>query len=78
MIHDAVLDERVYGPMAIDPLRAALARPDDPRTAVLVDIALEPLDGPFYAERRVDYTKTRVPGYFGACWGISERWCSRP
>ncbi len=56
--------------MAIEPVRAALERPDEPRNAVIVDLVLEPLDGEFYAERRVDYRKAHVPGYFGACWNI--------
>ncbi len=56
--------------MAIDAVRAALERPDDPRSAIIVDLVLEPLDGEYYTERRVDYGRTHVPGYFGACWNI--------
>lgn len=38
--------------------------------AVVADIVLQPLDGPFYEERRVDYRNTTVPAYLGACWGL--------
>ena len=38
--------------------------------ALVADIVLQPLDGPFYVERRVDYAKSQVPAYLGACWGL--------
>ena len=38
--------------------------------ALVADILLQPLDGPFYQERRVDYRNTQVPAYLGACWGL--------
>ncbi|HUY56315.1 MAG TPA: CocE/NonD family hydrolase [Candidatus Micrarchaeaceae archaeon] len=38
--------------------------------ALVTDIVLQPLDGPFHQERRVDYRNTQVPAYLGACWGL--------
>jgi predicted acyl esterase len=38
--------------------------------ALVADIVLQPLDGPFHEERRVDYRNTEVPAYLGACWGL--------
>jgi predicted acyl esterase len=55
---------------AVPALKEALLQPDEPRNALLVDLLLEPLDGGFFAERRVDYRDTSLPAYFGACWGI--------
>ncbi len=38
--------------------------------ALVADIVLQPYDGPFYEERRVDYSRTSVPAYLGACWAL--------
>ncbi|HVB14543.1 MAG TPA: CocE/NonD family hydrolase [Candidatus Dormibacteraeota bacterium] len=38
--------------------------------ALVTDIVLQPLDGPFYEERRVDYRDTQTPAYLGACWAL--------
>lgn len=36
---------------------------------LLVDYLLNPTDGPYWAERRVDYRAITVPTYLGGCWG---------
>lgn len=38
--------------------------------AFVADIVLARTDGEWFAERRVDYGRTGIPGYFGACWGL--------
>jgi predicted acyl esterase len=62
----ALADEEIA---AAAPIAACLA---DPRgaNAFVTDIVLARLDGDFFAERRVGYGSTAVPGYFGACWGL--------
>ncbi len=50
-------------------LVAALRNPEG-ADAFLADIVLQPFDGAFYEERRVDYRATDVPAYLGACWGL--------
>jgi uncharacterized protein len=47
----------------------ALREPDVAGNGVVVDQLLHPLDGPFWAERRVDYEAVKVPAYLGADWG---------
>lgn len=44
----------------------------DPRgaNAFVTDIVLARTENEWFRERRVDYGATRVPGYFGACWGL--------
>ncbi len=56
--------------MAVPPLREALEHPVGPRNSFLADALLERFDGQFFAERRVEYDRTSIPGYFGACWGL--------
>ena len=49
----------------------ALRNPDQGGNALLVDILLNPLDGDYFEERRVQYEKNiGVPAYLGGCWGI--------
>lgn len=44
---------------------------DDPVNAFLAEFIVNPMYGPHYAPRNVDYDQgCTVPGYFGACWGI--------
>lgn len=38
--------------------------------AFAADVVLNPLDGEFWAERRLDYRDTSLPAYLGACWGL--------
>ncbi len=50
-------------------LVAALRHPEGP-DAFVADVVIQPHDGPFYEERRVDYSNTTVPAYLGACWAL--------
>jgi predicted acyl esterase len=56
--------------MAFAPLREALKNPEVGTNPLLVDVVVNPLDGPFYAERRGNDAQARVPAYLGGCWGI--------
>jgi predicted acyl esterase len=47
-----------------------LKNPDEGNNPVIVDMLLNPLDGPYWEERRVKYETIKVPAYIGACWGI--------
>lgn len=49
---------------------AALRAPEAGLNRFVVDIVLNPCDGPFWAKRRVDYDAIQVPAYIGADWGI--------
>ncbi len=65
-IRAAMADEEIA---AVPPIVACLANPHG-ANAFVTDIVLARTDGEFFAERRVDYQRTEVPGYFGACWGL--------
>ncbi len=54
--------------MAVPTLREALLNPEPDPNALLVDILLQPLDGPWWHERNVDGEPGTVPAYLGACW----------
>ena len=55
---------------AVPSLVEALKNPDQGANPLIVDILLNPLDGEYYRERNVDYSKKmEVPAYLGACWG---------
>jgi predicted acyl esterase len=62
----ALADEEIA---AVPPIVACLR---DPRgaNAFVTDIVLARTDSDWFTERRVDYGRTDVPGYFGACWGL--------
>ena len=52
-------------------LMEALRNTDRGGNALLVDILLNPLDGDYFRERRVQYERDiEVPAYLGGCWGI--------
>lgn len=55
--------------MGVPSLRDALLDPEPDANALLVDILLNPLDGPWWQERYVDREPGEVPAYLGACWG---------
>ena len=51
-------------------LLQALKNPDEGTNPILVDIMLNPFsDAPFWQERKVDYSKIKIPAYIGCCWG---------
>jgi predicted acyl esterase len=54
---------------ALPPIVACLTNPHG-ANAFVTDIVLARTDSEWFAERRVDYRQTGVPGYFGACWGL--------
>jgi predicted acyl esterase len=56
--------------MAVEPLRVALQNPDAGTNAVIVDVLLHPLDGPFWRERSAHDERATIPAYLGGCWGI--------
>ena len=54
---------------AVPSIVACLAQPVG-ANAFVTDIVLARTDNGWFAERRVNYSHTSVPGYFGACWGL--------
>src|ERR687886_131878 len=56
--------------MAVGPLREALNSPETGTNPLLVDVVVNPLDGPFYAQRRGNDAQARVPAFLGGDWGI--------
>jgi predicted acyl esterase len=65
-IAQALRDEEIG---AIPGLGDALQHPDTGTNALVVDVLLNPFDGPFWHERSAQDTKATVPAYLGACWG---------
>ncbi|MBI2755874.1 MAG: CocE/NonD family hydrolase [Chloroflexi bacterium] len=47
-----------------------LRNPDVGLHPILVDFLLNPTDGPFWEERRPDFSRIDVPSYIGADWAI--------
>ena len=67
-ISKALQDEEIR---AVPYLVEALKNPDASTNALLVDIILNNVDGAYFAERSVDYTKDlTVPAYLGGGWGM--------
>lgn len=46
-----------------------LKNPNEGLNCLVVDFLLNPLDGPFWKERRPNYEKIKIPAYIGGCWG---------
>jgi hypothetical protein len=55
--------------VAVPPLLEALQNPAQGGNPFIVDALLNPLDGPFWEERRPKHEAIRVPAYIGSCWG---------
>lgn len=66
LIEEALADEEV----AAVPGLAACVHATRGADAVVGDVVLNRLDGEFWAERRLDYRRTTLPAYLGACWGL--------
>jgi uncharacterized protein len=67
-IAQALRDDEI---LAVPYLVRALKNPEDGPNALLVDILLNRLDGEYYRERSVDYSKgIDVPAYLGGDWGM--------
>ncbi|MDE3077816.1 MAG: CocE/NonD family hydrolase, partial [Chloroflexota bacterium] len=47
-----------------------LRNPDAGMNPILVDYYLNPLDGPYWEERRADHQAINVPAYLGGDWGV--------
>ena len=54
--------------MAVPGMAEVLKDIDQGINPILADVMLNPLDGPFWEERRAKYETTRVPAYIGGCW----------
>ncbi len=68
----AALKEAMEDPeIAAEPdLMDALKNPDAGTNPLLVDVMLNPFQSsPFWEQRKVDYSKVKVPAYIGCCWG---------
>lgn len=55
--------------LVVPELVDVLKNPDRGSNSLLVDFLLNPLDGPFWEQRRVEYEKVNIPAYIGGCWG---------
>jgi hypothetical protein len=55
--------------IAVSGLREALQNPDAGTNALIVDMLLHPLDGPFWRERSAKDSHAKIPAFLGACWG---------
>ena len=54
--------------MAIPGMADILKNVDDGINPIVADVMLNPLDGPFWEERKAKYDTTKVPAYVGGCW----------
>lgn len=66
LVDEALADEEI----AAVPALAACVRTTRGADAVVGDVVLNRFDGEFWTERRLDYRRTTVPAYLGACWGL--------
>ncbi|MFC1872916.1 CocE/NonD family hydrolase [Chloroflexota bacterium] len=46
-----------------------LKNPGDAAKLFIQDFILNPLDGPYWKKRQVQYDKIKIPAYIGGCWG---------
>ncbi|MBI2998843.1 MAG: CocE/NonD family hydrolase [Deltaproteobacteria bacterium] len=65
-IERAMRDEEI---MAVPVLREALQNPEVGTNPLIVDVILNPFDGPFWRTRSARDMKATLPAYLGACWG---------
>ncbi len=54
--------------MAIPGMAEVLKNIDEGINPIMADVMLNPLDGPFWEERKARYNTTKVPAYLGGCW----------
>lgn len=54
--------------MAIPGMADVLKNIDQGINPIMADVMLNPLDGPFWEERKAKYDTTKVPAYIGGCW----------
>lgn len=55
--------------MAHDGVREVLLNPEPAPNALMADMVISPLDGPFWQERNIDGEPGEIPAYLGADWG---------
>jgi putative CocE/NonD family hydrolase len=65
-IAQALRDDEIA---AVPALREALQNPGAGTNALIVDMVLQPFDGPFWRERGAKDSNGKIPAYLGACWG---------
>jgi len=65
-LEQALRDDEI---VAIPVLREALQNPEAGTNPLIVDVVLNPLDGPFWRARRARDMDAKVPAYLGGCWG---------
>lgn len=56
--------------MAVPELAAAVSSPDTGANPLIVDVLMNPLDGPYWQERNTRLEDIRVPIQFGASWDM--------
>ena len=54
--------------MAIPGMAEVLEKVDEGINPIIADVMLNPLDGPFWEERKARYDTTKIPAYVGGCW----------
>lgn len=65
-IKRAMMDDEL---MSVPVLANALRNPDAGVNSMIVEFLLHPLYDDYHAARAVDFSKSDIPGYFGADWG---------
>jgi predicted acyl esterase len=53
---------------AISELVQILKNPEEGTNSFMVDLLINPCDGPFWQERSANYETIKVPAYVGGCW----------
>ncbi|QIG53774.1 CocE/NonD family hydrolase [Altererythrobacter sp. BO-6] len=56
--------------MAVPELAAAVRNSEDGPNPIILDVLLNPEDGPYWHERAPDLEAIKVPIMLGACWGM--------
>lgn len=56
--------------MAVPELAAAVKSPDAGAHPLIIDVLINPHDGPYWRERAPDLDAIRMPIMLGACWGM--------
>ncbi|ACM28730.1 CocE/NonD family hydrolase [Rhizobium rhizogenes] len=56
--------------MAVPELAAAVREPDAGPNPIILDVLLNPEDGPYWQERAPNLEAIKVPIMLGACWGM--------
>ncbi len=56
--------------MAVPELAAAVRQPDQGAHPIILDVLMNPTDGPYWHERNPRLEDIRVPIMLGACWGM--------